>query len=164
MIKITERDPDNKVYLIHLIEHSDTVKKLISELSTKLNHKFTPEELSLSQGPDLSPQRNLTTFATPPTRKNAEYLRNLHGINQPLVNRPPPRHSRRPITASYPQDFPTLPTGKSNSWDDRRAGQKKATQPGEVDGHYPLQTNRITIRLYFPCPIITKTPDMETIN
>ena len=124
MIKRTERGPDNKVYLIHLKEHSDTVTKLINDMSNKLDKKFAPEELLLSQGPDLVTRRNLTTFATPATRKNAEFLRNLHGMNQPLVNRLPPRHSRRPITASYPQDFPTLPTGKSNSWDDRRARQK----------------------------------------
>ena len=122
----TERGPDNKVFLIHNKKHSGIVNNFISQLKGQLEGKFSPEELAKSQGPDLTPQRKLTTFSNTATKRNAEYLRNLHGTPQPRATRPPTRNNR-PITASYPQDYPKLPTGKSNTWDDRRARQNKIT-------------------------------------
>ena len=152
LIKRTEKGPNNKVYLLHQKEHNGAVKNLITNLSTKLDFKFSPKELAKSQGPDLTPQRNLTTFLTLATRENEEYFRKLHGTPQPQATRPPPRNNRKPITASYPQDYPKLPTGKSNSWDDRRAKQNKIKPTGGVVGPCLPQTNRCTTNQCLKCP------------
>ena len=121
LIQRTERATENIIYLIHLKEHSPMIKNLIKNLDANLLKNFTEEAFQTSRGDIVESNRVLNQRSTSATRKNAALLKSLFGDpTQHQNTQPAPRsNQRKHIQAQYPHEYPKLPTGKLNAWDNR---------------------------------------------